>query len=562
MENAAVKPPPTKAAADVSNWTDAALRARKLSRPDLAAQAMARAVGLSNRDPNLWLQLGHDLDAARDPAGAEQAYRQVAALVPSRPDLRLNVGAMLQKQNRFADAAEEYRGAAAASENQLSALNNLAGVQAAQGRADAAAKTYDRAAKTCDAASPMLSNRLYNLHYLDSLCDAEIASEHLGWGRRFAERLSPMTEPAGRDRDKRRLRIAYMSPNLNRHSVAYFAEPLLRGHDRRRTDVLCYSLSPVVDPMTERLKTVADAWVDASRLDDASLAARIVADGVDVLIDLAGHTANGRPGVLARRPASLQATYLGYPNTTGLDAVDLRFTDGLADPASTGGAGSEHMIRLPRPFLAYAPPQDAPSVRPQNLSRGRDVVFGSFNNLAKLSPSCLALWAETLHAVPGSRLVLKARAFADAGNRSDIEDRFARHGVGRERLDLRPHTGALKDHLAAYGEVDIALDAAPYNGATTTMEALWMGAPVVSLAGDRHAGRVGHSLLGALGLGDLVQADGAGFVAAAARLADDVELRNRLRHGLRDAVAASPLSDGAGLAQAIEAAIFRAWRAA
>jgi len=545
---------------DPAAWKAAAERAEAAGRPDLAARALMRAAELAPTDPIAWFKLGNAWAAVRQIEAAEAAYREAARLLPERRDIHINIGAMQERQNRFIAAKQAYETAAKGSRNRGLALSNLGGVLSRMGDGEASLAAYRQALEGAAITSEIWSNYLYTLHYSDAISAAEIVAEHRRWGAAAAEAATPLRDPADRDRAKRRLRIGYMSPDLVRHSVAYFALPILLGHDRRRVEVVCYQAAPGADDMTAVLKEAADGWRDVSRLDDDALAATIAADEVDVLIDLAGHTAKGRPGVLARRPAPLQAGYLGYPNVTGLPTVDLRFVDAMTDPdAREDAAAPERRIALPRPFMAYAPPTEAPAVRLRPAGDG--VVFASFNNLAKASPACVDLWAETLLAAPGSRLLLKAKAFAEAESRERFAEAFARRGVGADRLDLRGHTGMLADHLSLYGEADIALDSFPYNGATTTMEALWMGTPVVSLAGRRHAARVGASLLGAAGLADLVATDARGFVAAAARLAADADGRRSLAAGLRDRLASGPLLDGAAMARALEDAIFAAWTA-
>ena len=550
-------------AADIQDWLEAARRANELRRPDLAARALAAAVELAPADPEIWFGLGHALADAGQPLDAEQAYRRVADLLPDRVDVRINVGAMLERRHRYAEASIEYAAAARGEHNALAALNNLAGAMNIQGRAAEALAVYRRALRGAAPGAQAWSNFLYAQHYVSTNTAVQIAADHLAWGAKYGAGVDRLMRGGARDRAKTRLRIGYISPNFVRHSVAYFALPLFAGHDRNRVEVWCYSTAPRRDLMTGQLKAVADAWVDASTMDDVQLADQIRGDEIDVLIDLAGHTGGGRLGVLARKPAPLQASYLGYPNTTGLEEVDLRFTDGLADPGvDDAHMVSERLVRLPRPFLAYAPSDSAPDVAPRSAGADRPVTFGSFNNLAKVSPETLDLWAEVLRQTPDSRLLLKARGFSDAETRDRFADLFDARGVKRSRLDLRPHTADVADHLAAYNEVDIALDAWPYNGVTTTMEALWMGVPVVTISADRHAGRVGRSLLSAVGLGRMVRHDRRSFVQAAVGLAGDADGRQALRRRLRDKVAASPLVDGQGLAAAIEEAIFAAWAGA
>ncbi|MGZ0189789.1 MAG: O-linked N-acetylglucosamine transferase, SPINDLY family protein [Alphaproteobacteria bacterium] len=549
-----------RSATDVGEWMIAGERVRGLGRPDLAARAFRTASELSPHNPDVWLALGGVLAEAGQFAEAEQAYRQVADLLPDRLDARINVGAMLERQHRFVAAAAEYTIAARGMHNLPAALSNLAGVLALQGRPEEALAIYRRAVRRTDPSSGAWSNYLYAQHYCADLAATRIAADHLVWGAKFASNIETIVSPKSRDKTKAHLRIAYLSPNLVRHSVAHFALPVLKGHDRGRVEVWCYSTALRTDAMSQRLRDAADVWVDASRLDDATLAAQIARDEIDVLIDLAGHTADGRLGVMARRPAPLQASYIGYPNTMGLSAVDLRFSDGVADPNEIDGRLiSERLVRLPRPFLAYAPPDEAPVIGRSPSGSGRIVTFGSLNNLAKVSPQCLDMWAETMRAVPDSRILLKARSFSDVEARDRITALFEARGVKANRLDLRPHLNNLQEHLETYQEIDIALDSAPYNGTTTTMEALWMGVPVISMQGDRHSSRVGRSLLSAIGLGQFVQNDKRSYVKAAVDLADDVDSRVSLRQRLRGKIASSPLADGQGMAQALEGVIFSAW---
>lgn len=361
---------------------------------------------------------------------------------------------------------------------------------------------------------------------------------------------------------ERRLRIGYLSPDLRKHSVAYFLQGLLAAHDRQQVEVFCYAANATRDEMTERLNALADEWRDISRLTDDEAAHRIVQDKIDILVDLAGYTTGHRLGVLARRPAPVQITYMGYPSTTGLSAIDYRFTDALADPLGLTDAWyTERLLRLPRIFLAYAPPE-APEVNPLPGLRGQALTFGSFNAIHKLSDQTLDMWTQLLAAVPGSRLLLKTGSFSDAGVRDRFYRLFAERGIGTERLDLRGFEKETQGHLAVYHDVDIALDTFPYNGTTTTCEALYMGVPVVTLAGETHAARVGASLLHALGLEHLVATTPDAFVETASRLAGNLAELATLRQSMRQRMAGSPLMDSAGLARAIEAAYRQVWQAA
>ena len=365
-----------------------------------------------------------------------------------------------------------------------------------------------------------------------------------------------------RSNDPRPLRVGFVSGDLRRHSVAYFIEPLFDGHDRRRFEFHAYSTADHPDDVSQRLRGQVAHWSDVARLGDSALAGRIAADGIDVLIDLSGHTADTRLGVFAQRAAPLQATYLGYPTTTGLAAIDLRITDAVIDPPGSEPASVEALLRLPGSMFCFRPDQRvAASVAPLPALRGGGgggVRFGSFNNLAKLSPVTVALWARVLHRVPGSSLHLKARALTSAGVRQCVLSAFAAHGIGAARLRLDAWRADLATHLSAYDEIDIGLDTFPFNGATTTCEALWMGVPVLSLAGATHVSRMGSSILHAAGLHDAVVADADEFVARAALWAGDLAALAERRRGLREQLVASTLMDQKGFVHGFEQALLAA----
>ena len=349
-----------------------------------------------------------------------------------------------------------------------------------------------------------------------------------------------------------RLRVGYFSPDFRVHSCAWFLMPLFERHDRARIDLLCYSAVGKPDRMTAWFEAQAGGWCEAIGLDDARLADRIAADRVDVLVDLAGLTAGHRADLFRRRPAPVQVNWLGYNGTTAGSEIDWKLVDDwLAPPERPIDWFSEALWRLPRLSHCWRPSELCP---PVTVPERRALTFGSFNNLSKLSPSTIAAWAEILERTDGARLVLKGPSSSDPFVRRRLWAAFAAHGIAEGRIRILDYTGSLADHLALYAEMDIALDPFPYNGTTTTCEALWMGVPVVSLAGGRLLGRVGVSLLSAVGLGDLAAADIAGYVAAATALASDHDRRRGIRQGLRDRMAQSPLRDEAGFARVMEGA--------
>jgi predicted O-linked N-acetylglucosamine transferase (SPINDLY family) len=354
------------------------------------------------------------------------------------------------------------------------------------------------------------------------------------------------------------LRVGFVSGDFVRHSVPFFLEAWWGHVDPARVEIHAYHSNVRSDDTTRRLKALATHWVESGHLSDEALERRIRADGIDVLIDLTGMTASSRILMFARQPAPVQVGYLGYPTVTGVPAMGWRMTDRAIDPGDLPDFPSDKPLALPRSMFCYAPPP-APDVGPLPALRQGYVTFGSFNNIAKLTDHTLALWAGALNAVPGSHLLLKAAAMAQASNRADIAAFMARHGIEAQRLRFEARRGADADHLALYNEVDIALDSYPYNGATTTCEALWMGVPVITRRGATHTSRMGASILGAIGRSDWVAGSDEDFVRIAAMLSRDLPALAAWREGARARIRAGELCDGPGMALAVQAALEAAW---
>lgn len=360
---------------------------------------------------------------------------------------------------------------------------------------------------------------------------------------------------------ERRLRIGYLSPDLRYHPVASFLAPILAHHDPDQVETIAYADHPAEDAMTARLRARAAQWRHCHGWSDRRLAEQIAADGIDILVDLAGHTAGNRMPLLKAKPAPLQVLYIGYPCTSGLAAMDYLISDHWVSPPEQDFLYTEAVCRQPDSFWCFEPPAQAPPVGPLPLLGNGDVTFGSFNNLSKLSPATVALWARVLQAVPAARLVLQALAFADAPTREQVRERFAAHGIAPERLDIREPILAFERFLAGYGEIDIALDPLPFNGGTTTCQALWMGVPVITLPGQHFHSRMGLSLLRQLDLAELVADSAQSYVDIAAALAADHQRLEGLRRTLRGRMQASPLCDGPGAARALENTFRSIWRA-
>ncbi len=437
------------------------------------------------------------------------------------------------------------------------AYNNLGTLAKDLGHQDEAVEYYRQALSLAPERVDIHSNLLFMLSYNLILAPRPLLEAHREWDRQHAFPEHQHYHHQTADEREKRLRIGYLSPDFRRHPVSFFFEPLLTGHDRRIVEVICYAEVAQPDEVTTRLQKQADGWRFIHGHSDEQVARMIHEDGIDILVDLAGHTAGNRLRVFSCKPAPIQASYLGYCATTGLAAMDYWISDTVLTPDDSPEQASESLIRLPRCWLCYQPPADAPMVSVRG-GAGEPVTFGSFNHLAKLTPKVIALWSRILQQTPGSILLLKTRQLADPAIREETTARFATEGITAERLQLLP---ASADYLQDYGVVDIALDPFPRTGGATTVDALWMGVPVITLAGERFIARQGASLLGALGLDSLIATGPEDYVDKTVELAQNHGLRHQLRQQLRDRMAHSELCDGPGLAQALESCYRDMWKA-
>lgn len=356
----------------------------------------------------------------------------------------------------------------------------------------------------------------------------------------------------------RRLRVGYVSPDFREHCQTLFTTPLLKHHDHDAVEVYGYSTVHNPDALTQRLAGFADVWRDVSSLDDTQLALQILDDRIDILVDLTMHMSNGRPLLFARRPAPVQVAWLAYPGTTGSKAIGYRITDPWLDPPDDADADdrySERSIRLPDTFWCYDPLTDEPEPGPLPAMQNGYVTFGCLNSPHKLTDRTFTLWAQVLNRVPHSRLLM---LLPDGAVRDVVRTKFEPWGVDASRLEFVPFQKR-EDYLRTYQRIDMVLDVFPYNGHTTSLDALWMGVPVVTIIGRTPASRAGYSLLSNIGLAELATTSDAGFVACATRLASDLPALSDLRGSLRARMEASPLMDGARFARGMEAAYRQMW---
>jgi predicted O-linked N-acetylglucosamine transferase (SPINDLY family) len=489
---------------------------------------------------------------------AIECYHRTVASAPTFAQAHNNLGNALKDKGRLDEAIACYQRALEINPNHSEAHNNLGVVWMDKGRLHEAMACYDRALALNPNDAAAADNRLYALHFLPDAGPEEIFHAHCQWDRQFAQ---PLYKPAASHENDRTadrpLRIGYVSADFRLHSVAFFLLPLLEATDRRRFHVTCYAADSRSDEITARMRRGVDDWRTLVGLDDEQAAAQIRRDRIDILVDLAGHTFGNRLLLFARRPAPVQATYLGYPDTTGMQAMDWRLTDARADPPGSEQFCTEQLMRLPRTAWCFSPLfADVPLHKPAHSG----VVFGSFGIFRKINDRLLRWWAEILRHVPHSHLFIKNRAVADELVAQELRRKFQAMDVLPDRLILSPPQQSIEQHLAAYGQVDIALDTFPYHGATTTCEAMWMGVPVVTLAGRAHVSRVGVSLLGSVGLNELIARDEREYVRIAVDLARDARRLRELQATLRTRMQTSPLMNAASFARDVESAYRRMWR--
>lgn len=523
-----------------------------------AQRSFARATQLKPAYGEALEALAHAHIALYDWQSAARVLEESVTLWPSKAELRSDLGTVYQAMGRFTDAISAFKEALDLNPNLTLALNGLGGAFLGAGDLAQAEQCYRKCLALSEGDLRAWSNLLLLLNYLPDRNPADVLQEHVAWGRMAQSNVSMV--PLGAHDDLRRLKVGYVSSDFREHSAASFFEPLVAHHDHQRFEIYCYSDLPRPDETTRRIMRNADQWRDIHALSDLDVARQVVDDGIDILIDLGGHTGNTRLRVFAYKPAPLQLTYLGYPNTTGLSTIDGRVTDLTADPMGADANYSEPLLRLPGCFLTYLADPGAPPVASSPALENGYVTFGSFNNFSKVNGDVLGLWAEVLRSVPSSRLLLKCPAMTDHAVRERVMDTLQRLGIHADRVDLLGHTATRGEHLETYAQVDIALDTFPYNGTTTTCEALWMGVPVVSLAGHVHAGRVGASLLAAVGRPEWVATTPASLIALAKHLASDIAMLAGTRRSLREQMTRSALCDAKRFAGSFEALLQEEWR--
>ncbi|OYQ31483.1 hypothetical protein CHU95_20250 [Niveispirillum lacus] len=534
-----------------------------LGRDGQAAKVAMIAIALRPDYAEAWFNLGNILRNLRGMEQARHAYRRALRIRPDMAEAWSNLGDIHKSEGDLTHALECYRTAMRLQPQMPQPYVNLGEVLKEQGRVTDAITLLQHAMEQHPNLPLMHSNLLFALHYSPHVPPEVIFRAHKHWGERHADPVTSNPPPVFTNsrEPNRRLRIGYVSPDFCGHAVSCFLEPLLRGHERSQVEIFCYPISKRQDAVTDRFRAITGHWFSLTDLTDAQAAERIRADQIDILVDVAGHTCDCRPLIFAHRAAPVQVSWLGYPDGTGMKTMDYRLTDAIADPPGvTDRWHLETLVRLDNGFLCFRPSLDTAPAGELPARRNGFVTFGSFNNNSKVTPEVVALWSRLLLRVPRSRLILKSKPFADPTTQTRYQSLFHANGIATDRIDLLPQIADQGDHLRAYDRIDIALDPFPYNGTTTSCEALWMGVPVVTLLGTHHVARVTASLLHRIGLDDLVADSPETYLQIAIGLAADLDRLATLRHTLRPRMQSSPLRDTYGFAAQVEAAYRRMWK--
>jgi predicted O-linked N-acetylglucosamine transferase (SPINDLY family) len=517
---------------------------------DEGIERLRHAALLRPDDFAIHFHLGAALGEADDLDAAEQSLRRAGELAPDVAAVHVNLGNIHRRRHQPAAAVASYERAIALEPELATAHNNVGTVYSDVGDQERAIEAYRRALAIDPDRAGTWSNLLLALQRSDRITAEQIVERHFAFGRHFAGRVQPLPPASFRPLERRRVVVGYVSSDLVSHAVSVFLEPLLRHHDRNRFEIRCYHTARSTDDVTERLQTSVEHFARVAADSDEELAARVRADGVDILVDLNGHTAGNRLLAFMRKPAPVQVTWLGYLGTTGTPAMDYRLTDAVADPPGrTEWQHTETLWRLPHSPWCYQDYAFARPVGPLPSLRNGWITFASLASPGKVSTAAVDLWSRVLSGVPGSRLLLTGNPLPE--RTALLDGTFARYGIDPARIVRHPILPT-PDYLALYNEADIALDTLPYSGGTTTCDALWMGVPVITCAGERSVSRSAASILHGCGLAELVADDPAGYVERAVALARDSERLDALRASLRERFRSSPVHDAPGFARAVE----------
>lgn len=533
-----------------------------IGRLDEAVTSYQKAISIKPDYVDAHSNLGNVLQELGRLDESIASYNSAIAINPDFAMAHNNLGntLLLIGQSKLTEAVACFQKAIAIDPKFAKAHCNLGTTLQDQGRLEEAIVSFKRAIALQADYTDAFSNMLFCMNYA-GIAAKTLYNTHKMWNSCLsAKPREPICHHEKSRNPKKRLRIGFVSGDFRKHSVSYFLLPLFKSHNRQKLAFYCYSNFHEEDDVTSILQSMVRGWKKIVGYGEQTIVDMIMADKIDILVDLSGHTRHNCLPMFARKPAPIQVTWLGYPNTTGLSTIDYRLTDAIADPPGLSDQlHVEKLARLANGFLCYQPPDGCPAVATLPKRSNGYVTFGSFNALAKLTPATLEVWTKILGAIPNSKLVIKNRSIACPEARHRILSNFQQASIEPDQLLIFDQNLSTHDHLANYGKIDIALDSFPYNGTTTTCEALWMGVPVIVLRGDRHASRVGASIMTQIGLEELIAADSDDYINKAVALANNILQLETLRKNLRTRMQNSPLCDGAGFAKNMEQAFYDMW---
>jgi protein O-GlcNAc transferase len=529
-----------------------------LGRYKAAIENYDRAIQMNPNFEEAYNNRGESFAAIKQYSKSLESFEKAIQINPKFAEAYNNAGVVLRELGNLDQAIECLRKAVLNKQDYADAYNNLALALVDTGRFDEAIFNYRQAIEFDPDLYSAHSNLVYAMQYVPTYTAEEVFAEHQRYAQRVQSSLPGSTAPHINSRDPgRRLKVGYVSGDFRAHAVAFFIEPILASHDKAQVEVYCYHNSNRHDSHTEKFIALADHWLVCNGMSDEQFASRIRADGIDILVDLSGHTADNRLPMFARKPAPVQMTWIGYAGTTGLAAMDYRITDVYMDPPGlTERFHSETLIRLPGSNITYRPEPGCPDVNELPALTSGKVVFASLNNLTKVNQSVVNLWSRILTALPQSTLML-GNVTEDAIAQRLIA-MFGSAGIGPERLQLQPRMTML-DYLKLHHQIDIALDPFPYNGGTTSMHSLWMGVPIVTMAGAHAVSRVGVAVLSRVGLQDFITQNEEEYVQRVLNAAQDLQGLNQMRQSLRERMSVANC-DPESITRNLEEAYRSVWR--
>ena len=517
-------------------------------------------------NPEIWIGIGRAQYAIGDLANAENSMHEALKSNPNLGVAYRVLGEIQRDYNKSIEIVEKYfKKAIEINQNDSDAFNDLGNCYVSAGDPESACKVYSQILEKAESQNPVIySNWLFTLHNLDSLNSEELFRHHLGWlsccrGEDRKQRIDFSNDP----NPDRNLRIGFTSADFYGHSVFFFLNALFSNYDKTQLTLICFSdrTEHDEDNRSRILKGQVDQWHRTKALSTDALHDFVQKQQIDILVDLSGHTGNNRMPNYMKRCAPIQVTWLGYPDTTGLDSMDYRMVDEITDPQPWADElATETLYRIPAPFLCYQPEKEWLSLEPREELNSGKIAFGSFNHARKLNSSTVDLWCKILQQVPEAELVIKCRQFGKGKTLSVLTEKFRQMGIEQSRLRVLDFVKSNEGHMTSYNEMDVALDPHPYNGTTTSVEAMWMGVPLITKAGDRHSARVGTTLLKSVGLEEFIAHSDQEYIKKAVEIAKNRDKLLEIKRTLRERMLNSPLCDSVGFARKFEAAIREMWK--